>query len=133
MMAASNDVLEEKVLRNSRDLGRAFSQIDKLDEANTEQRVRNTNFQNAMTELGASLEGMKETVEHIAAKVDDIDNRVTVIQTELATMKSQPVNIVKVLKFFSTWRGIVLIFGMVGMIMWGEDWSLAALKILRPG
>lgn len=132
-MAASNEVLETITKRHGNDLGRAFGRLDKLDESTVEQRIKDARFESAMTEIGASLEGMKETIEGIAEKVDDIDTRVTVIQTELATMKAQPVNIVKILKFFSTTRGVILLIVGFGVMAWGRQWTLDALRIITGG
>lgn len=90
--------------------------------------------------LAERLKHMKEAIEHISGKVDgidtkvnDIDTKVSVIETELSAIKAGRVDFVKIFRFLGTTRGVVLIICVAGMAMFGYQWPLDALKIIKGG
>lgn len=121
-MVDTLEVVADRVRTHDRVISHTAGKVEDIIDDQHEIDLRQTRIEGALATIG----DVKDNIEAILAKLSDIDTRLTVLE-------SKSFDLVKVFKFFSTPWGVILLFGMVGGGVWGEDFALAVFNIAKGG
>lgn len=116
-------LLDERVGRHRKDLGRAFAHIDALEEKRVKDDLDRVKNDGRMEEMGASINSLGHSVENVVTEFreatsmmgevgarlkaieETLENELIPIKNRIARIEEKEVDVVMVIKWLGTWRG----------------------------
>lgn len=117
-------VLEERIGRHRKDIGRAFTHIDALEGKQAEDDLTRVRDEARQTEMGASIDSLSQAVENavtefreatsmmgevgerLKAIEETLEKELVPIKDRITRIEEKEVDMVKVIRWLGTWRGV---------------------------